>query len=116
MRSYGRVEVATENTAQKMKSFIKDFFSIYDQIHRKLRILSHLLNKSIMENSIFCTVKANEKQSNKWGSDWKKQEKQFSESSSHIEKECYHWVLFLTPVYITYNKYNISKSVRKSEQ
>ena len=33
-------------TAQKMKFSIKDFF-------RKLRIWSHLLKKSLMENSIF---------------------------------------------------------------
>ena len=33
----------TISTAQKIKSSIKDFFSICDQIHRKLRIWSHLL-------------------------------------------------------------------------
>ena len=32
---------------------IKDFFSKYDHIHRKLRIWSHLLKKSLMENLIF---------------------------------------------------------------
>ena len=41
-------------TAQKMKFSIKDFFSKYDQIRRKLRYLSHLLKKSLMENFIFC--------------------------------------------------------------
>ena len=45
-----------KNTAQKMKFFITDFFSKCDQIRRKLRIWSHLLKKSIMENFIFCTV------------------------------------------------------------
>ena len=40
-------------TAQKMKFSIKDFFSKYDQIHRKLRIWSHLLKKFLMENFIF---------------------------------------------------------------
>ena len=45
------------NTAQKMKFSIKDFFSKCDQIRRKLRIWSHLLKKSLMENSIFlCRV------------------------------------------------------------
>ena len=39
-----------------MKFFIKDFFSKCDQILRKLRIWSHLLKKSLMENSIFCEV------------------------------------------------------------
>ena len=38
------------NTAQRKKSSIKDFFSF-------LRIWSHLLKKSLMENLIFCSVK-----------------------------------------------------------
>ena len=36
-----------------MKFSIKDFFSKCDQIRRKLRIWSHLLKKSLMENLIF---------------------------------------------------------------
>ena len=43
-------------TAQKMKFFIKDFFSKCDQIRSFLRIWSHLLTKSLMENFIFCAV------------------------------------------------------------
>ena len=43
-------------TAQKMKFSIKDFFSKYDQICRKMRIWSHLLKKSSVENFIFCAV------------------------------------------------------------
>ena len=39
-------------TVQKMKLSIKDFFSKCDQIRRKLRIWSHLLKKSLMENFI----------------------------------------------------------------
>ena len=39
-----------------MKFSIKDFFSKCDQIRRKLRIWSHLLKKSSMENFIFCAV------------------------------------------------------------
>ena len=35
---------------------IMDFFSKCDQIHSKLRIWSHLLMKSLMENFIFCAV------------------------------------------------------------
>ena len=35
---------------------IKDFFSKCEQICRKLRIWSHLLKKSLMENFIFCAV------------------------------------------------------------
>ena len=41
----------------KMKFSIKDFFSKCDQIRRKLRIWSHLLKKSLMENLIFCVFK-----------------------------------------------------------
>ena len=40
-----------------MKFFIKNFSSKCDQIHSFLRIWSHLLKKSLMENSIFCAVK-----------------------------------------------------------
>ena len=40
------------DTAQKMKFIIKDFFSKYDQIRRKLWIWSHLLKKSLLENFI----------------------------------------------------------------
>ena len=43
-------------TTQKIKFSIKDFFSKCDQIRRKMRIWSHLLNKSLMENFIFCAV------------------------------------------------------------
>ena len=42
--------------AQKMKFFIKDFLSKYDEIRSFLRIWSHLLKKSLMENFIFCAV------------------------------------------------------------
>ena len=45
------------NVTQKMKFSIKDYFSKCDQIPRKLRIWSHLLKKSLMENFIFCAVK-----------------------------------------------------------
>ena len=41
---------------KKMKFFIKDFFSKYDQIRSFLRIWSHLLKKPLMENFIFCAV------------------------------------------------------------
>ena len=43
-------------TAQKMKFSIKDFFRKYDQIRSFLRIWSHLLKKSLMENFVFCAV------------------------------------------------------------
>ena len=45
-----RLEIST---AQKMKFFIKGFFSKCDQIHRKLQIWLHLLKKSLMENFFF---------------------------------------------------------------
>ena len=44
------------NTAQKMKFSIEDLFSKYDQIRGKLRIWSHLLNKSLIENFTFCAA------------------------------------------------------------
>ena len=43
-------------TSQKIKFSIKHFFSKCDQIRRKQRIWSHLLNKSLMTNFIFCAV------------------------------------------------------------
>ena len=39
-----------------MKFSIKDFFSKCNQIRRKLRIWSHSLKKSLMENFTFCAV------------------------------------------------------------
>ena len=47
----------SKSTAQKMKFYIKGFFSKCDQICRKLRIWSHLVKKSLMENFIFGLVK-----------------------------------------------------------
>ena len=44
------------STAQNMEFSIKDFFSKCDQICTFLRIWSHLLKKSFMENFIFCAV------------------------------------------------------------
>ena len=41
-------------SAQKMKFSIKDFFSKYDEIRKKLRIWSQFQKKSLMENFIFC--------------------------------------------------------------
>ena len=43
-------------TVQKIQFAIKHFFSKCDQIQSFLRIWSHLLTKSFMENFIFCTV------------------------------------------------------------
>ena len=49
-------EIMVPFTAQKMKFFIKDFFSKCNQSCRKLQIWSHLLEKSLMEDFIFCAV------------------------------------------------------------
>ena len=46
----------TNITAQKMKFSVKDFFSKCDQICKKLRIWSHLLKKSLLENFISYAV------------------------------------------------------------
>ena len=45
-----------QRTTQNMKFSIKDTFSKCDQIHRKLRIWSHLLKKSLNENFCFGAV------------------------------------------------------------
>ena len=39
-----------------MKFSIKDFSGKCDQIRKKLQIWSHLLDKSLIENFIFCAV------------------------------------------------------------
>ena len=46
----------SHHTAPKMKFSDKDFFSKCDQIRSFLRIWSHLLKQSVMENFIFCAV------------------------------------------------------------
>ena len=43
-------------TARKVNFSITDFFSKYDQICSFLRVQSHLLKKSVMENCISCAV------------------------------------------------------------
>ena len=43
-------------TAQKMKFSIKVFLSKCDQIGSFLRIWSHLMKNSLVENVIFCAV------------------------------------------------------------
>ena len=47
------------NHCTKMKFSIKHFFSKCDQIHSFLRICSHLLKKSLMDNFIFCAMNYN---------------------------------------------------------
>ena len=39
-----------------MKFSIENFFPTCDQIHSFLRVWSHLMKKSLMENFIFCAV------------------------------------------------------------
>ena len=46
----------SSTTAQKVKFSMKDFFRKLNQIRSFLRIWSHLLEISLMENFIFCTV------------------------------------------------------------
>ena len=48
-------DISHVTTAAKMMFPIQDFFSKCDQIHRKLRIWSHLLNNTLMENFL-CSV------------------------------------------------------------
>ena len=51
VQDFPSVHALIKNTAQEMKLSIKDFFS-------KLGIWLHLLKKSLLENFIFCAVKA----------------------------------------------------------
>ena len=51
-----RTGVSEPITAQKMKFSVKDFFSKCDHICSFLRIWSHLLNKSLIENFILWAV------------------------------------------------------------
>ena len=51
-----RASLGFVHTEQKMKFSIKNFFINCDQIPRKLQIWSHLLEKSLMENFIFCII------------------------------------------------------------
>ena len=41
------------HVAQRLKFSVTDFSSKHDQIHRKLRIWSHLRKKSVMETAFF---------------------------------------------------------------
>ena len=50
-----------------MKFFMKDFFSKRDQIRSFLRIWSHLLKKSLMENFIFLAVIFSTLHITEWG-------------------------------------------------
>ena len=54
----------------KNEFFIKDFFSKFDQVPRKLRIWSHLLKKTLMKNFIFCVVRYLLHKSNIAGNYW----------------------------------------------
>ena len=48
------LKIEGANKTQKMEFSVKDFSSKCDQIRIFLRIWSHLLKKSLMENFIFC--------------------------------------------------------------
>ena len=50
--------ICPQFTPRKMKFSIKDFFSKSDQTRSFLRVWSHLLKKSLMENFSFCAVVA----------------------------------------------------------
>ena len=54
LKLFERLEI--ENTAQKMKFSIRDFFSKCQQISSLLRICSHMLKESLMKNLIFRAV------------------------------------------------------------
>ena len=62
------VILVSQSTAEKGKFSIKDFFSKCEQIHRKLQIWSHLLEKSLIEDFFFCSVQVQglEKEKLRW--------------------------------------------------
>ena len=47
-------------TLNKKKFSVKNFFSKFDQIHRKLVILSYLLKKALVENFFFMQINSDE--------------------------------------------------------
>ena len=51
-----KIKIHISNTAQNRKFSTRDFFSKCDQIRSFLRIWSHLLKKSLMEDFNFCAV------------------------------------------------------------
>ena len=51
-----KLKLSIYHCTKKKKLSITDFFSKCDQTCRKLRICSHLLRKSVMENFIFCVL------------------------------------------------------------
>ena len=59
MTSQVQAQAPIENTTEKMKFSIKDFFSKCDQIRRKLKksLMKNLLKKPLMKNLVFCAVK-----------------------------------------------------------
>ena len=87
-----------------MKFSIEDFFNNCDQICSFLRIWSHLLKKSIMENFIFCTVIVNQcRTKNLWSShncSYTQRSSKFSEQNK-----------FITPTFI----HNKSKGIIKKK-
>ena len=56
----------SQHTSQKMKFSITDFCSKCNQIRSFLRIWSHLLKKSVMENFIFCAMTVRVKQAKQY--------------------------------------------------
>ena len=77
-----------QNTAQKMKFSIKDFFSKRDQICSFLRISSRLLKKSLIKNFIFCAVKAEQSYTVR--------------RTSETEKNCCYCIRSIIKVWIIY--------------
>ena len=52
-------QISSNNTGRKFS--MKDFFNKCDEIRKFLRIWSHLLKKSLIENFIFCAVHLSQK-------------------------------------------------------
>ena len=110
--------VRSSNTAQRMKFSIKDFFSNCDQIRSFLRILLHLLKKSLMGKLHFQFSETEIFQSSLQTRANKKTYKSSTtngQGRTFKRKRQYHLKRNKNSAVLTYNRSlpNISKAIRK---
>ena len=98
----------------KMKLSIKDFFSKYEQIGIFLRIWSHLLKKSLMENFIFCAVLEPEN-SNSCDSPLpiKIRKKELAISVKNVEQILFYFIYLFIHLFLFFSKTNYIKKQRQ---
>ena len=86
------------HTAKEMKFSIKDFFSKCDQVRRKLQIWSHLLEKSLMENFIFCAVPTTLSFFNFLSFFWRQIQTRANLTKCSLREKCPNMELFLVRI------------------